>query len=146
MTIHEIKMPVEEDSSKNEDKNEKEHKRPAEDQVQEHVEKKAKHTEEEEQPRGQVRPLENEDQEEDDVTQKRQKIGWAEIMFQTLIPEMKKIKGQKEIKLKDLLPFAREKLIKAIQKEVNNNINAGAYEILSPEESKNRLQHPPAPF
>ena len=55
-------------------------------------------------------------------------------MFQTLIPEMKKIKGQKEIKLKDLLPFAREKLIKAIQKEVNNNINTGAYEILSPEE------------
>ena len=55
-------------------------------------------------------------------------------MFQTLIPEMKKIKGQKEIKLKDLLPFARETFLKAIQKEVNNNINTGAYEILSPEE------------
>jgi len=112
-------------------------KRQGEDDHEQRQEKKARHEDENERIRGQVRRMEEEpDEAEESGNNKRQRIDWVEVMFQTLVPEIRKQKGSHEIKLKDLLCAAREKFLKAIQKEVNNNISTGAYEIISPEESE----------
>ena len=113
------------------------HKRQFEEENEDRGEKKMKHNpEEEELSRGQVRPFEQEEQQEGDPVTKKQRIDWTEVMLQTLVQETKKQKGQKEIKLKELMQFAREKFLKAIKKEIDNNITTGAYEILTPEESE----------
>ena len=48
-------------------------------------------------------------------------------MMTNLMPEIKKQKGQKEIKLKELLQEAKETFWKAMKKQVDNNIQTGAY-------------------
>ena len=130
-----------EDSSMREEKEEHGTKRTMEDDEEEATgfEKKARREEEEEQTkesRGMSRALEEAEESDPPGPAKRQRIDWIEVMMTTLTPEIKKQKGQKEIKLKELLQEARTKFWKAIKKEVDNNIQTGAYEILSPEESE----------
>ena len=85
--------------------------------------------------RGQSRPFEVDGEDQAQVS-KRQRLDWFEVMINTMMPVMKKQKGQNEIKLKQLLDEAKTKYYKAIKKEIDNNIKTGAYEILSPEESE----------
>ena len=130
-----------EDSSMREEKEEHGTKRTMEDDEEEATgfEKKARREEEEEQTkesRGMSRALEEAEESDPPGPAKRQRIDWIEVMMTTLTPEIKKQKGQKEIKLKELLQEARTKFWKATKKEVDNNIQTGAYEILSPEESE----------
>ena len=114
--------------------------RQVEDSQEERHEKKARREEDEEKTRGQVRRIEDEqDEDEEQGSNKRQRTDWMEIMFQALITEVRKQKGQNEIKLKDLLRAARENFLKAIKKEVDNNISTGAYEILSPQKNRKKF-------
>ncbi|CAK9117590.1 unnamed protein product [Durusdinium trenchii] len=90
---------------------------------------------EEEPIRGLSRPFEIDGEDQEQIP-KRQRIDWFEVMINTVMPVMKKPKGQNEIKLKQLLDEAKTKYYKAIKKEIDNNIKTGAYEILSPEASE----------
>ena len=127
-----------EDPSMREEKEEHGTKRTMEDDEEEATgfEKKARREEEEQakESRGMSRALEEAEESDPPGPAKRQRIDWIEMMMATLTPEIKKQKGQKEIKLKELLQEDRTKFWKAIKKEVDNNIQTGAYEILSPEE------------
>ena len=52
-------------------------------------------------------------------------------------------KQKKEIRLRELQGDKKEKFLAAIKKEIQNNLNTGAYEIMSPEQSEQaRRDHP----
>ena len=85
--------------------------------------------------RGQLRPREEGDETPEEPDGKRKKIEWNEIFYQGALTAMA-MKQKKEIKYKDLLGEVKEKFNRAILKEINNNLNTGAYEVLSPEESE----------
>ena len=92
-----------------------------------------------EEPRGTLRQRpeegENEGKEQPGAPSKRTRIEWNEIFYQGALTAMA-MKQKKEIKYKDLVGIVREKFDTTIMKEINNNLNTGAYEVLSPEESE----------
>ena len=82
------------------------------DENQERQEKKVKReeTETNQETRGTARRLDTDD-EDTETASKRPRLDWIEVMYHMLVPEMKKQKTQKEIKLKDLIDEAKKKFM-----------------------------------
>ena len=72
---------------------------------------------------------------EEEESRKKARVEWNEIFYQGALTALA-MKQKKEIKYKDLIGIVKEKFDNAIKKEINNNLQTGAYEILSPEESE----------
>ena len=90
--------------------------------------------------RGEVRNREEELEEE--PRHKRNRTNFVEIFLSSLDKVMA-AKLKKEVKLSETSPDEKHKFLKAIEKEVKNNMKTNAYEMVSPEESEQiRRNHP----
>lgn len=90
----------------------------------------------EENPRGEVREREGADDEEDqDQPHKRLRTEMIEVYNLTLA-RMMASKTKKEIQLKQLGGERKQAFLRAIKKEIQNNLDSGAYEFLNPTESE----------
>ena len=96
--------------------------------------------EEDEEPRGEVRARDQiaEDPEEPADEQRESKKQRTEFLdiFLTSVEKMLASKMKKEVNFRQLDSAQRKFFLKAIDKEIKNNISTQAYEILSPEESE----------
>ena len=90
--------------------------------------------ENEEQIRGEVRQRDEEDEREEPGS-KRMRTEFLDI-FLTSVEKMMASKMKKEVNFRKLETVQREKFVKAISKEIKNNLETQAYEALSPEESE----------
>ena len=73
--------------------------------------------------------------EEEQRPSKRLRIEFMEILM-AKIDKLNEVRKRKEIRLNQLPPAAKERFLKAIGKEVSNNLESGAYELLSHKESE----------
>ena len=75
------------------------------------------------------------DDREEEMPAKRQRANFLELFHQT-VEDIIEAKKSKEINFRDLTGDYREKFNQAMLKEINNNIETGAYEPISLEESE----------
>lgn len=86
--------------------------------------------------RGEVRGRDlNEDENNPGPNSKRSRTEFVEVLLNS-IEKVMAAKLKKEVNFGKLMNEEKKKFQKAIEKEVNNNLNTQAYQILSPEESE----------
>ena len=85
--------------------------------------------------RGTVRERDGEDEETEGERNKRSRIEWFEVFYQAQLNILAQ-KQKKEIIFRQLEEAMKQKYKAAIGKEISNNIQTGAYEVLNPEESE----------
>ena len=92
--------------------------------------------------RGSIRPADELGGEEEENPSKRLRTEYLDIYSMVLDKALAQ-KQKKEIRLRELQGDKKEKFLVAIKKEIQNNLNTGAYEIMSPEQSEQaRRDHP----
>eukprot|EP00435_Cladocopium_sp_Y103_P049590 s3051_g15.t1 len=89
-------------------------------------------------PRGEVRQRDGEAEDGDESEERRNKRLRTEFieLYLTQVEKILAAKAKKEVVFKNLDKNSRKQFINAINKEIKNNLNTGAYEVLSPEESE----------
>ena len=85
-------------------------------------------------PRGEVRERDN-GEEEDEQPQKRLRTEMIEV-YNLVLQKMMASKTKKEIQLRQLGGERKQAFLRAIKKEIQNNVDSGAYQFLSPAESE----------